>query len=140
LNYLSVKPLIKLAKDCDMKVINCELFEIHDGTLRISFCHNYSNREINNNVSTFLNNEEKAGFHSFEIYNNWSESVFQNVKEFQQAIELLKNNGYKVAGIGASAKGNTLLNACKLTYNDVMYIVDNTPKNKVNLALEQEYQ
>ena len=48
-------------------------------------------------------------------------------------VRRLKAEGKRVAGYGASAKGNTLLNTCGLTRNDLDYIIDNTPfkQNKV---------
>ena len=35
-----------------------------------------------------------------------------------------------MAGFGASAKGNTMLNAAGLSYKDIMYIVDDTPEKQ----------
>ena len=46
----------------------------------------------------------------------------------------LKSSGKKIAAYGASAKGNTLLNYCKITELDIDYIVDDTPEKQGFLA------
>jgi len=40
----------------------------------------------------------------------------------------LKEHGASIAAFGASAKGNTLLNACRLNSATIDYIVDDTPE------------
>ena len=43
-------------------------------------------------------------------------------------ITKLKVDGARIAAFGASAKGNTLLNACLIRANTIDYIVDDTPE------------
>jgi len=40
----------------------------------------------------------------------------------------LKRNGFRIAGYGASAKGNTLLNSAGINTDIVDYIIDSTPE------------
>ncbi|RLA27213.1 MAG: methyltransferase, partial [Gammaproteobacteria bacterium] len=40
----------------------------------------------------------------------------------------LKRDGAKIAAFAASAKGNTLLNACRIDLATIDYIVDDTPE------------
>jgi hypothetical protein len=40
----------------------------------------------------------------------------------------LKKHGASIAAFGASAKGNTFLNACRLNTGTIDYIVDDTPE------------
>jgi hypothetical protein len=131
LSYFLITPLNKLSEECDMKIIDVEKFDIHDGTCRVVITHNYSNRKVLPSVSTFMDKEKELGFTDFKIYKEWSEKVSYNINEIQNNVLWLKQNSNKrVGAFGASAKGNTMLNAAGLSYKDIMYIVDDTPEKQ----------
>jgi hypothetical protein len=114
-----------------MKIIDVEKFDIHDGTCRVVITHNYSNRKVLPSVSTFMDKEKELGFTDFKIYKEWSEKVSYNINEIQNNVLWLKQNSNKrVGAFGASAKGNTMLNAAGLSYKDIMYIIDDTPEKQ----------
>jgi hypothetical protein len=50
------------------------------------------------------------------------------IDDLVSRISELKKGGAKVAGFAASAKGNTLLNACRFDASTIDYIVDDTPE------------
>lgn len=130
LSYFLITPLSKLAEECDMKIIDVEKFDIHDGTCRVVITHNYSNRDVLPSVERFLENEKQLKFTEFDIYTNWGTRVKNNLKELESLIYTLNREGYKIGGFGASAKGNTMLNAANLSHKDVMYIADDTPEKQ----------
>lgn len=130
LSYFLITPLKKLAEECDMKIIDVEKFDIHDGTCRVVMTHDYSNREVLPSVSIFLDREKDLGFTDFKIYEKWSSKVSYNLNELKLFIETLNQRGFNVGAFGASAKGNTMLNAAGLSYKDILYIVDDTPEKQ----------
>lgn len=130
LSYFLITPLKKLCEECDMKIIDVEKFDIHDGTCRVVITHNYSNREVLPSVQKFLEGEKYLKFTEFDVYANWGNLVKDNLKELELLIYTLNQNGFKIGGFGASAKGNTMLNAAGLSYRDIEYIVDDTPEKQ----------
>lgn len=62
-----------------------------------------------------------------ETYTKWSERSKNITKEFAETICKFKEDGYKIVGYGAAAKGNTLLNFAGV---DLDYIVDDNPRKQ----------
>jgi hypothetical protein len=125
LSYFLITPLQKLCEETGMRIIDVQKFEIHDGTCRVVITHDYSNRDVEASVEEFLNKEKE--YQSINTYFKWNNVVKTNLLELNTSIQELILQGFKVAGFGASAKGNTMLNSAGLTYKDIMYIVDDTP-------------
>ena len=126
LSYFTINPLKRLCDETGMKIIDVQKFDIHDGTARVVICHDYSNRDVESSVEEFLNKEQE--YLSIHTYLNWGKEVKFNINEIHNNVKWLKDNlNKKVAGFGASAKGNTMLNTATLDYSDIMYIVDDTP-------------
>ncbi len=127
LSYVGIKPVVVLAANEGMKIFNVEKQDIHGGTVRV-FIGNEDSHDIDPSVDQFLKAEEKGGFHDFARYENWLEEVDDLTREFTYQIQQLKEHGASIAAFGASAKGNTLLNACRLNSATIDYIVDDTPE------------
>lgn len=131
LSYFTITPLQRLCEETGMKITDVQKFEIHDGTARVVIAHDYSNREIEESVSTFLDNEKSLGYSNIEVYNAWEEKVSYNINEILNNVLWLKqNSNKKVGAFGASAKGNTMLNATGLNYKQIDYIIDDTPEKQ----------
>ena len=79
-------------------------------------------------VENFLEKEEQGGFHEAERYLDWSQEIDNLINGLTNEVRTLKQNGSKIAAFAASAKGNTLLNACGLGRRTISYIVDDTPE------------
>lgn len=71
--------------------------------------------------------EEKKGIHSFETFELFSDKVIKLKKEAVLLFEKLKKQGKTIAGYGASAKGNTLLNYFGLKNDTISFVVDKNP-------------
>lgn len=130
LSYIGITPLALLCKETDMKIISVEKQDIHCGTVRVEITHNTSNRVIEKSVDEFLNLEENEGFNSILKYIDWQLNVDNLVDELKSTVYKIKAEGKTVVGFAGSAKGNTLLNACGFTDNEISYIVDDTPEKQ----------
>lgn len=128
LSYISVLPVMRLCSNWDMKVINIEKQNIHGGTIRISISRESSDHIIEKSVSEFVNNEISMGYNSIEKYTGWSRCVKNIIDTFNVEVLKLRSEGYKIAAFAASAKGNTMLNACGISGDVIRYIADETPE------------
>jgi hypothetical protein len=59
-----------------------------------------------------------------QTYKNWANKANKISNEFQSRIQLFHNEGYRLVGYGAAAKGNTLLNFANVKLD---YIIDDNP-------------
>jgi C-methyltransferase C-terminal domain len=62
------------------------------------------------------------------VYEDWNREIDDLIADLETQITALKKGGAKIAAFAASAKGNTMLNACRFDADTVDYIVDDTPE------------
>ncbi|MFQ5610257.1 MAG: methyltransferase C-terminal domain-containing protein, partial [Woeseiaceae bacterium] len=79
-------------------------------------------------VENFLSRERAGGFHEAAIYEDWNEAINDLVGVLRAEVHALRARGARIAAFAASAKGNTLLNACGFDDAVIDYIVDDTPE------------
>ena len=127
LSYVLIRPVVRLAAMVRLQVFDVQKQEIHGGTVRI-FLGLENARDIEPAVAEFLEKEELGGFHDVEIYRQWTTTVDTLIDDLAAQLRKLKVEGSKIAAFAASAKGNTLLNACRLDKATIDYIVDDTPE------------
>jgi len=75
-------------------------------------------------VQLRLRQEEDQGVYTYDLYDMYSRSAWQTILKFKETIERHRNDGFKIVGYGAAAKGNTLLNAAGVRLD---YIIDDNP-------------
>jgi hypothetical protein len=127
LSYVLIRPVTRLAAKEGMQVFDVQKQDIHGGTVRV-FLGIEGVREIEPSVADFLGREKSGGFHDIAIYRKWTGEVDALIDDLAGRLKKLKSEGAKIAAFAASAKGNTLLNACRLGTAEIDYIVDDTPE------------
>ncbi len=127
LSYVLIRPVTRLAAKEGMQVFDVQKQDIHGGTVRV-FLGIEGVREIEPSVADFLGREKSGGFHDIAIYRKWTGEVDALIDDLAGQLKRLKREGAKIAAFAASAKGNTLLNACRLGTAEIDYIVDDTPE------------
>jgi hypothetical protein len=71
--------------------------------------------------------EAEAGLADLACYQNFGDAVRRNRAELLALLTSLKCAGKTIAGYGAPAKGNTLLNYCGIDTGLLDYTVDRSP-------------
>lgn len=127
LSYVLIRPVARLAAMAGMQVFDVQKQDIHGGTVRV-FLGIEAAHEIQPSVEEFLGREESGGFHDVAIYQKWTGEIDVLIDDLATQLKSLKSGGAKIAAFAASAKGNTLLNACQLDTATIDYIVDDTPE------------
>lgn len=121
--YFSLTPLIRLFDEFDMDIIDIEKQAIHGGSIRVHVAHR-DVREPTEAVERFRRHEEDIGIHTEETLNAFRNRVEQNRRELVRLVHELVAEGHTVAGIGAPAKGVTLLNYCGFDRRIVPYVAE----------------
>jgi hypothetical protein len=124
--YYLVNPLNKLLDKYNLQVIKAVKYPIHGGTMRLLISHKgelgKAWQQDNWSIPPTLDAEK----FTVESYIKWGENIKNNIRKSKEFILSLKDKGVKIAGFGAAAKGCTYLNAAKIDYNIIDYIVDDT--------------
>ncbi len=123
LSYFALKPLIFLFKRFGMEVFDVERIGIHGGSIRV-FARRSMGGGKSKSIDELLHLEEKMGLYLLDTYKRFAKKVEENRKELVSLLRNLKTNGKKIVGVSAPAKGNTLLNYCKIDREYLDYIVE----------------
>lgn len=121
--YYSVKPLKMLFEKHGLKLIDVVKQEIHGGTLRLIITKQESSLQELESVQNILDFEEKF---DMEYYENWGEKIRYHLDQSKELLLQYKQEGKKIAGFGAAAKGCIFLNSIEVDHNILDYIIDDT--------------
>jgi SAM-dependent methyltransferase len=123
LEYISVKPLIGFFKKYGMDIFDIEKYDIHGKSLRFFSCR--ENRiPISDTTTKYLNLEDEKKIYKKETLDDFAQKVKDHRNELVNLLRDLKKEGNKIVGISAPAKGNTILNYCKIGTDLIDYITE----------------
>ena len=127
-SYYSLTTIEQIFKTHGLRIFDVELLATHGGSLRIYACHaeneNYAGSK---RVKDLLILEEKKGLKELATYASFGKRVRVAKHEILKFLITLKEQGQSIAGYGAPAKGNTLLNYCAIGPDFIDYTVDRNP-------------
>ena len=121
LSYFSLTALNELFTRNELTIQRVEQLAIHGGTLRLYAGHATGQGQT---VTDLLSDEKRRGLESIHFYKGFGERVSSLRDELVSLIYELKARGHRIAAYGASAKGTTLLNYCRLGREVLDYVVD----------------
>lgn len=125
--YHAVSPLDKFFKRHGMQIFDVKKVETHGGSIRVFVKKEGANHQIQNSVEKFIEEEVNKGLSEEIIYLSFFEKIRQNKNKLISILKEIKSEGKTIAGYGAPAKGNTLLNYFGIDAKILDYIVDDSP-------------
>lgn len=123
LEYLSINPLVAFFKKHNMDLFDVEKYEIHGSSIRFFVCRK-GKRQISESVDKFIDLEHEKGIYNKEVLDNFAKKVNEHRVKIIELLRDLKKQGRRIVGISAPAKGNTLLNYCKIGPETLDYITE----------------
>lgn len=126
-SYLSLTSAINIFESQGLEVFDVERIGTHGGSLRLYAQKQGASRDVSPRVSEQVLVEQAAGMHEPGNYVRLRERVATICHDFAKFLRDAVTKGKSVAGYGAAAKGNTLLNSIKATNRDVGFIADRNP-------------
>jgi 2-polyprenyl-3-methyl-5-hydroxy-6-metoxy-1,4-benzoquinol methylase len=127
-SYFSFCTAEKILAKHGLTVFDVQEFPTHGGSLRLFVCHAGTNsRQIHDRVPQLRERETRAGLSVIETYSRFGERVRETKSALLNLLIGLKRAGKSVAGYGAPAKANTLLNYCGIGRDFLDYTVDISP-------------
>lgn len=124
--YYSVKPLAHLFERSGMEVFDVRRVNVHGGSIRV-YARKQTGLPKEDSVRTLLSLEGDAGLHSLSRFESFQREVEAIRDALVSLVRGLRAEGKTVIAYGAPAKGNTLLNFCAFTADDLAYVTDTTP-------------
>lgn len=119
INFFNIRSFSKLVARANLFVRSVIKTDIH-GTSYVFIVGKKD--DIIEDWSNLLREEDCLYY--TETYKKWVENAQRIKNDVSITINTLRNDGYKIYGYGAAAKGNTFLNYCKIK---VDLIIDDNP-------------
>ena len=109
-----------------LQIFDVDELPTHGGSLRI-YARHEGQGPPGEAVTDLEQREEEAGYRGLDVYAEFAELVRSEKREILSSLIALKSDGASIAGYGAPAKGNTLLNFCGIGTDFIDYTVDLSP-------------
>jgi hypothetical protein len=124
LEYYSMKAIKLLLELEGMKIIDVELNRINGGSFAITATHKDNPMLTSPLVDWLLEKEELSALSENDPLRLFSKNVPRHRDSLQNLLGRLSADGREIWGLGASTKGNVLLNYCGFDEKNVLRICD----------------
>ncbi len=124
LNYYTISSLHYLFNQYNLKIKKIENIKIHGGSIRVTVQKTENKKYIYSKMKKMLLNEKKL---DLKYFKNFEKNIFKQKNEIMEILEKLRFSKKKIIGFGASGRGTTFLNFCKIKKKYIEYIIDGSP-------------
>jgi hypothetical protein len=129
-SYLSLCAVSSVFKAAGLRIFDVEELATHGGSLRVYGCLEAANYKELNSVQKMLTHEVDSGLQNAKIYQAFQQKADAVKDGLVRFLLDAKVAGKTVAGYGAAAKGNTLMNYAGIR-PDLMPFICDAAKSKI---------
>jgi len=127
-SYFSLMSVERIFSEFGLVIFDVEELPTHGGSLRIFARHDSdTDRLVLPAVGELRDLELESGYADQRIYAGFTEQIRETKRKLLSFLIDVKRAGKSVAGYGAPAKGNTLLNYCGIRNDFIDFTVDLSP-------------
>ena len=121
ISFFNINSFNELSKRTNLHLIDVIKTPVHG----VSYLFVLSKKDKNKFlIDNLISVEKEKGLLSYDKYIKYRENVLEIVDEFVNVIQRYRDNGYKIIGYGAAAKGMTFLNFANVKMD---FIIDDNP-------------
>ena len=133
LEFYYLKQIMWIAEKAKLKIIDVTLNDVNGGSFSVIAVKKSSKLKINkNSINKLLKMEKRLKLENFSIYKKFKNNVEISKKKLLNFLEKQKEKGKKkVYGLGASTKGNVLLQYFDIK-SDLLNYIGEVNKDKLN--------
>jgi len=131
MSYLAIRPLQYLFNQYSLEIFDVVLFPVQGQSIRV-FVGRKGQYKVRDSVGRFINKELEMGLDRIETYKELARKIEKLKHDVVDTIKEIKKQGKIIAGYGAPAKGNTLLNYFDINNNHLEYLTESMP-SKIGL-------
>jgi len=129
-SYFSLHAVDRIFAAAGLRVYDVEELATHGGSLRVYGCHADDVYSATPAVAALRAEEERCGLYRLPIYTEFQARADLVRDQFRGFLIEQKRKGKCVAGYGAAAKGNTLLNYAGVKPDLLPYVCDAAPSKQ----------
>jgi len=122
--YYSMKSLDYILNKAGMKIIDIQLNDVNGGSLAVTACRSESPKKAKEIVEWLRISEDRRFGNFITELGMFARRVEIQKINIRTLVETLKKDGFSIWGVGASTKGNVLLQYCGLDNTMIDAIAD----------------
>ncbi len=123
-SYLSLHTVARIFTAAGLRIFDVEELTTHGGSLRLYGCHAEDPRPISAAVAALMAEEARRGLQRLATYQDFQARADRLKDGLLLFLLEQKRAGKKMAGYGAAAKGNTLLNYAGVKSDLLPFVCD----------------
>ena len=127
--YFNFKMISNLIKNTNFHILKIRKVDYHGGSIRV-FLKKTTKLIKKNYINKFIKKELDSGLFKLKTYDNLQSFILKKKDLIHKKINNLKQKKNIIAGIGAAAKANTLINTFDLNTKHIDFITD-ASKHKI---------
>jgi hypothetical protein len=128
LTYLRLTDINEILARSGFQLLDVSLNAVNGGSVAVTAIKSNKHVEPNPFVNHLLRFEDNSGFVSGKAIHDFSAKAEQHRQDLRTLLSEYKSGGYTIVGLGASTKGNVLLQWLGLTSNEIQSIGDINPR------------
>jgi len=125
--YFSVSSLMRLCEEVGLSIVRMDYVPVHGGSLRMYAGLRETYPDHGQQVQQMAATERDLGMTGPERFRSFGAHVAKHRECLLRLLNRLRQEGKSIAGYGAPAKGNTMLNYCGISTDLIPYTVDKNP-------------
>ena len=136
LSYYSIETFEAVIKDFNLKLFYAQTNDVNGGSIRLFVCRknnsNYLKKEFIKDLDSLKLEEKKYDLRNIATYKEFQNSINKIKEKTNLFVNDIINSNNKIFALGASTKGNILLQHFGLDKSKIPYISERNPE-KVGL-------
>lgn len=122
LEFYALKQIKWMADKVGFRIVDVEFNDVNGGSFSVTVCKSDNKEATIPAVQKILDHEREIGLDTLVPFQEFAKRVAKSKQDFVEFIKTAKADGKTVAALGASTKGNVLLQYCGMTDNDISYV------------------
>jgi NDP-4-keto-2,6-dideoxyhexose 3-C-methyltransferase len=127
LEFYGLAQIKWMADRVGLTIADVEFNDVNGGSFSVVARKAKPGDVLDPSVARILADEAKAGLHTLEPYRSFQKRVAASCEELRNFVSKARAEGKVVAALGASTKGNVLLQYCGFTADDICAVGEVNP-------------
>lgn len=120
MEYYSLSQIKWMTDRVGLKIVDVEFNSVNGGSFSVTAARAASDYDETPVLNETIASEDEAGYGGLDVYAAFAERVEQSRSDLLSLIDEARRLHQTIAALGASTKGNVLLQYCGLTSRDIL--------------------
>lgn len=127
LEYYALSQIKWMTDRCDAKIVDVSFNDVNGGSFSLVVARKSAPQTEFEGLRALLEHERSLGLHGLAPFDAFASRVEKSRNDLRAFFEQARSEGARVVALGASTKGNTILQYCNVTMHDIEAVGEVNP-------------